>query len=69
MVSKKIKIGNLAESRRKFAGNTNRFLDNDVPKYRFPSSMMEPRSAYQLIHDELNLDGNPGLNLATFFHS
>ena len=66
MVSKKIKIGNLAESRRKFAGNTNRFLDNDVPKYRFPSSMMEPRSAYQLIHDELNLDGNPGLNLATF---
>ena len=66
MVSKKIKIGNLAESRRKFAGNTNRFLDNDVPKYRFPSSKMEPRSAYQLIHDELNLDGNPGLNLATF---
>jgi glutamate decarboxylase len=66
MVSRKIKTGDMAESQRRFAGNTNRFLDNDVPKYRFPSKMMEPRSAYQLIHDELNLDGNPSLNLATF---
>jgi glutamate decarboxylase len=66
MVSRKIKTGDMAESQRRFAGNTNRFLDNDVPKYRFPSKKMEPRSAYQLIHDELNLDGNPGLNLATF---
>ncbi|WP_393971745.1 glutamate decarboxylase [Oxyplasma meridianum] len=56
----------MEENGRRFAGNTNRFLNNDVPKYRFPPMMMEPRSAYQLIHDELNLDGNPGLNLATF---
>ena len=27
---------------------------------------MEPRTAYQLIHDELALDANPALNLATF---
>ena len=27
---------------------------------------MDPASAYQLIHDELTLDGNPTLNLATF---
>jgi glutamate decarboxylase len=66
MVSKKIKIEKMAGSQRKYAGNSNRFMDNDVPKYRFPEGRMEPRSAYQLIHDELNLDGNPGLNLATF---
>jgi len=27
---------------------------------------MPPRAAYQIIHDELNLDGNPALNLASF---
>jgi glutamate decarboxylase len=27
---------------------------------------MPARAAYQLIHDELNLDGNPALNLASF---
>jgi glutamate decarboxylase len=27
---------------------------------------MDSRAAYQLIHDELNLDGNPALNLASF---
>jgi glutamate decarboxylase len=27
---------------------------------------MPADAAYQLIHDELNLDGNPALNLASF---
>lgn len=27
---------------------------------------MPPRAAYQLIHEELNLDGNPARNLASF---
>ena len=27
------------------------------------------RDAYQLIHDELSLDGNPLLNLASFVHT
>jgi len=31
-----------------------------------PEESMEPRAAYQLIHDELALDANPALNLATF---
>lgn len=66
MVSRKIRLEKMNEGQKKFAGRSNRFMDNDVPKYRFPESKMEPRSAYQLIHDELNLDGNPGLNLATF---
>jgi glutamate decarboxylase len=27
---------------------------------------MRPDCAYQLVHDEMNLDGNPALNLASF---
>ena len=30
---------------------------------------MDPRVVYQLIHDELSLDGNPFLNLASFVHT
>ena len=37
-----------------------------VPKYDLPSTGMDPDIAYQLAHDELMLDGNARLNLATF---
>jgi len=37
-----------------------------VPKYEMPEEGMPARAAYQIIHDELNLDGNPALNLASF---
>jgi glutamate decarboxylase len=30
---------------------------------------MDPEAAYRLVHDELNLDGNPALNLASFVTS
>jgi glutamate decarboxylase len=43
-----------------------RFLSEPVPKYRLPLSEMPAQAAYQLVHDELQLDGNPALNLATF---
>lgn len=43
-----------------------RSLSEPVPKYCLPEGDMPARSAYQLIHDELALDGNPALNLATF---
>ncbi len=66
MVSNKIKNESKAEHQMKYGKDHSRFLENDVPKYKFPDGKMEPRSAYQLIHDELNLDGNPDLNLATF---
>jgi len=36
------------------------------PKNRLPSGPMLPSTAYQLVHDELMLDGNSRLNLATF---
>ncbi|MFC9496120.1 glutamate decarboxylase [Streptomyces sp. NPDC056982] len=36
------------------------------PKHRLPDDPMPPSTAYQLVHDELMLDGNARLNLATF---
>jgi glutamate decarboxylase len=43
-----------------------RFFDQPVPKYRFPEKGMPANAAYQLVHDEMNLDGNPAQNLASF---
>ncbi len=37
-----------------------------MPKYRMPDHEHEPRHAYQVVHDELMLDGNSRQNLATF---
>ncbi|WP_432123953.1 glutamate decarboxylase [Streptomyces sp. C10-9-1] len=36
------------------------------PVHRLPDGPMTPSTAYQLVHDELMLDGNSRLNLATF---
>src|ERR1700744_4203899 len=43
-----------------------RELTADIPRYRLPEHGMLPRTALQVIHDELILDGNARLNLATF---
>ena len=43
-----------------------RHLLENVPKYAIPKKSMLPRTAYDLVHDELMLDGNARLNLATF---
>lgn len=37
-----------------------------VPRHALPDGPMDPDTAYQLVHDELMLDGNARLNLATF---
>jgi len=37
-----------------------------APKFKLPKKEMSPRNAYQLVHDELMLDGHSRLNLATF---
>jgi glutamate decarboxylase len=42
------------------------FLPHPLPKYKFPRQETEPSAAYQLVHDELLLDGNSRQNLATF---
>ncbi|MFF5919099.1 glutamate decarboxylase [Streptomyces flavochromogenes] len=36
------------------------------PHHQLPEGPLPPSSAYQLVHDELMLDGNSRLNLATF---
>jgi glutamate/tyrosine decarboxylase-like PLP-dependent enzyme len=40
-----------------------------IPKYKLPTKGTEAQAAYQLIHDQLSLDGNPLLNLASFVHT
>jgi glutamate decarboxylase len=46
-----------------------RSFSHDIPKYRLPAQPMSADAAYRLVHDELNLDGNPALNLASFVTS
>ncbi|WP_419831289.1 glutamate decarboxylase [Endozoicomonas atrinae] len=41
-------------------------LSVSMPKYKMPEKQQEPRHAYQIVHDELMLDGNSRQNLATF---
>src|SRR5690348_15990403 len=37
-----------------------------VPRFALPVVGLDPDLAYQVVHDELMLDGNARLNLATF---
>jgi glutamate decarboxylase len=43
-----------------------RELANALPKYRFPPHENRPADVYQVVSDELYLDGNARQNLATF---
>lgn len=43
-----------------------RDMNESTPKYFLPATEMAAKTAYRLIHDELMLDGNSRLNLATF---
>jgi glutamate decarboxylase len=38
----------------------------NIPRHELPAGEMPPDVAYQIIHDELMLDGNARMNLATF---
>jgi len=43
-----------------------RLNGDSIPRWRIPEHEMQPETAYQIIHDELFLDGNARQNLATF---
>ena len=43
-----------------------KFAAEDLPKHEMPESEMPKEIAYRMIRDELSLDGNPMLNLASF---
>jgi glutamate decarboxylase len=45
---------------------TSSTMSSPVPKYKIPETESDPQQTYQLIHDELLLDGNSRQNLATF---
>lgn len=45
---------------------SSRLFSEEIPKYTLPEKSMSAEAAYQLVHDELNLDANPALNLASF---
>ncbi|MHB8219575.1 MAG: glutamate decarboxylase [Acidimicrobiales bacterium] len=67
MLSKKIVLSEEShESQRLIPTYARRGLTHAICRYEMPEESMEPDDAYQLIHDELSLDGNPELNLATF---
>ena len=48
------------------AAYAGRWVDRPVPKFAIPAQGVSAEAAYRLVHDELNLDGNPALNLASF---
>lgn len=70
MLSEKIDVDKLEKSEREHSSTTtaygSRYFKASIPKYKLPDDGMPAQAAYQLIHDELNLDGNPALNLASF---
>ncbi|MCI5051814.1 MAG: glutamate decarboxylase [Simkaniaceae bacterium] len=43
-----------------------RYTNEPIPKYELPTNGMPSKVAYQMIHDELQLDGHPAQNLASF---
>ncbi|KAL2906939.1 Glutamate decarboxylase 4 [Bienertia sinuspersici] len=43
-----------------------RHLQTSLPRFKMPESSIPKEAAYQIINDELMLDGNPRLNLASF---
>ncbi|KAK9925682.1 hypothetical protein M0R45_022953 [Rubus argutus] len=43
-----------------------RYVRNSVPKFKMPETAQPKEAAFQIINDELMLDGNPRLNLASF---
>lgn len=48
---------------------SSRFETGDIPKFKIPAQGISDAAAYQLIHDEVDLDGSPALNFASFVHT
>ena len=67
MLAKKVPLHELDRPQQQLSSAYGtRYMSSPVPKYELPEEEMPAHVAYQLIRDELNLDGNPALNLATF---
>ncbi len=67
MIHRHVKIDQIRDSQRVLTPTYGRrALTEEVPRYEMPEREMLPNTAYNLVHDELMLDGNSRLNLATF---
>ncbi len=67
MLSKKRNLPQLNDSEKGHASTySDRYFTHEIPKYEPPEKEMPANAAYHLIHDELNMDANPTLNLASF---
>lgn len=43
-----------------------RSLNTTIPKYKIPAQSLAADTAYQIVHDEIMMDGNAHMNMATF---
>jgi len=59
MLSAKVPLEDLGDDRSVTPTYASRGLSEPVSRYEMPEHSMDPASAYQLIHDELTLDGKP----------
>ena len=67
MLSHKKKLSQLSQVEQMHAPTYgSRYSTEPIPKYEMPEKGIPAEVAYQLIHDELRLDGNAALNLASF---
>jgi len=67
VLAKKVDVQQLSDAEQSITPLYSRHAMTDsVPRYELPQQEMLPRTAYNLVHDELLLDGNSRLNLATF---
>jgi glutamate decarboxylase len=67
MLAKKVRLHDLSDEEQVLTPTYGqRLLRKSLPRYELPESEMSPQTAYNVVHDELILDGNARLNLATF---
>ncbi len=67
MLTTKIDLDKLDDEQKGHASTySTRYFSESVPKFRLPDHGMPADAAKRLILDELNLDGNPALNTASF---
>ena len=67
MFAKKVRLHDLSDEEQVLTPTYgHRLLRKSLPRYELPEGEMSPETAYSVVHDELILDGNARLNLATF---
>ncbi|MHB8896266.1 MAG: glutamate decarboxylase, partial [Candidatus Geothermincolia bacterium] len=66
MISKKVPLGKAERADTLASTYSTRYFTEGVPKFQMPEKSMPAEAAFRMIQDELNLEGNPPLNLASF---